>query len=147
VVDAERAAAGLEQIFESADYIIVSQNFVRRQTASDEPEKGAHLFQRKYGGVTVVTAGEKGVYCSTKENVLYQPAFPVEVVDTTGAGDVFHGAFVVGLIENWPLPKILEFSAAAAALKCRGLGGRAMIPNREETVEFLREKGTSEFWK
>jgi len=62
-------------------------------------------------------------------------------VDTTGAGDVFHGAFMVGLIENWPLPKILEFSAAVAAMKCRGLGGREMIPNREEVVEFLRDTG------
>ena len=72
---------------------------------------------------------------------FYQPAFQVDAVDTTGAGDVFHGAFMVGLIENWPLPKILEFSVAVAAMKCRGLGGREMIPNREEVVEFLRDTG------
>jgi hypothetical protein len=53
---------------------------------------------------------------------------------------IFHGAFMVGLIENWPLPKTLEFSAAVAAMKCRGLGGRAMIPGRHEVEEFLREK-------
>ncbi|MGH7455295.1 MAG: hypothetical protein ACRENG_28340 [bacterium] len=52
---------------------------------------------------------------------------------------------MLGLIENWPLPKILEFSAAVAAMKCRGLGGRAMIPNRKEAEEFLREKGTMDF--
>jgi sugar/nucleoside kinase (ribokinase family) len=68
------------------------------------------------------------------------------VLDTTGTGDVFHGAFMVGLIENWPLQKILEFSAAVAAMKCRGLGGRAPIPNKKEALEFLRKKGTPKFW-
>jgi sugar/nucleoside kinase (ribokinase family) len=47
---------------------------------------------------------------------------------------------MAGLIEYWPLPKILEFSAAVAAMKCRGLGGREMIPNRKEVEEFLKEK-------
>ncbi|MDZ7344639.1 MAG: PfkB family carbohydrate kinase [candidate division KSB1 bacterium] len=147
VVDAERDAAGLEEIFQLADYMIVSQNFAAQLTSSNDPEESAEALCLKYGGVVVVTAGEKGAYCSTKRKRLYQPAFSVEVVDTTGAGDVFHGAFMVGLIEQWPLQQILEFSAAVAAMKCRGLGGRATIPNRIEAVEFLRERSKTKFWK
>jgi len=139
VIDAERKVPRFEEILQFADYIIVSQHFAAQQTGSGNPGKSAELLQRKYGGVAVVTAGEHGVFCRTSAMTFYQPAFQVEVVDTTGAGDVFHGAFMAGLIENWALPKILEFAAAAAAMKCRGLGGRAMIPNREEAVEFLRE--------
>jgi sugar/nucleoside kinase (ribokinase family) len=145
VVDAEREVPRFEVILQLADYIIVSQRFAAQQTRSDNPEKSAELFQQKYGGVAVVTAGENGAFCRTSESIFYQPVFQVGVVDTTGAGDVFHGAFMAGLIENWPLPKILEFAAAAAAMKCRGLGGRGMIPSRAEVMEFLREKGMIKF--
>lgn len=147
VVDAERNTPGVEEIFQLADYLIVSQSFAAQHMSSNDPEESAEALRIKYGGIVVVTAGEKGAYCSMEKNNLYQPAFPVEVVDTTGAGDVFHGAFMVGLIENWPLSKTLEFSAAVAAMKCRGLGGRAMIPTRKEAVGFLREMRKTKFWK
>jgi sugar/nucleoside kinase (ribokinase family) len=140
VIDAERQVPKIEEILPLADYIIVSQNFAAQQTGSGDPEKAAHLLHKKYDSVVVVTAGEMGAFCRTAESVFYQPAFQVNVVDTTGAGDVFHGAFMAGLIENWPLPKILEFSAAVAAMKCRGVGGRALIPKRKETEEFLKER-------
>ncbi len=147
VVDAERNVAGFERILHVADYIIVSQNFAAQQTGSADPEQSAPRLQQKYGGIIVVTVGENGAFCRTPENIFYQPAFQVDVVDTTGAGDVFHGAFMVGLIEHWPLPKILEFASAVAAMKCRGLGGRGMIPRWEEALAFLRERGTKEYWK
>ena len=145
VVDAERNAAGFEPILHAADYVIVSQNFAAQQTGSADPEQSASRLQQKYGGIIVVTAGESGAFCRTPENTFYQPAFPVEVVDTTGAGDVFHGAFMAGLLEHWPLPKILEFASAVAAMKCRGLGGRAMIPNRREVEAFLQSRGILRF--
>lgn len=145
VVDAERQVAGFEAILQAVDYIILSRHFAAQQTGITDPEKSASWLQGKYGGTVVVTAGETGAFCRTSEQDFYQPAFPVEVVDTTGAGDVFHGAFMAGLIEQWPLPKILEFSAAAAAMKCRGLGGRAMIPTRKELLAFLQENGASQF--
>lgn len=145
VVDAERNVAGFEPILHAADYVIVSQNFAAQQTGSADPEQSASRLQQKYGGIIVVTAGESGAFCRTPENTFYQPAFPVEVVDTTGAGDVFHGAFMAGLLEHWPLPKILEFASAVAAMKCRGLGGRAMIPNRREAEAFLQSRGILRF--
>jgi sugar/nucleoside kinase (ribokinase family) len=64
-----------------------------------------------------------------------------EVIDTTGAGDVFHGAFLVGLQHGWPLRDIVSFSSAVSALKCTQLGGRAGIPTMAEALAFLKERG------
>ena len=67
-------------------------------------------------------------------------AFDVDVVDTLGAGDVFHGAFVLALAETRPVPDALRWASAAAALKCTRFGGRAGIPSRAEVDEFLGER-------
>jgi len=76
-----------------------------------------------------ITAGPEGCHYLDGASAAHQPAFPVEVVDTTGAGDVFHGAFGYALACRWPIPRCVEFASAVAALSCRALGGRAGIPN------------------
>ena len=63
------------------------------------------------------------------------------MVDTTGAGDVFHGAYIVGLLYGWNLRQIALFSAAVSAIKCTKLGGRAGIPRFEEVMAFLKHRG------
>jgi sugar/nucleoside kinase (ribokinase family) len=63
------------------------------------------------------------------------------VVDTTGAGDVYHGAFLVGLLHGWDLRTVATFSSAVAAIKCTQLSGRRGIPSFERTLAFLREHG------
>jgi ribokinase len=146
VVDAERFTPGFDAILTTADYIISSRKFAELQTGSANPPESARLLRERYGGTIVVTAGEQGAFCQTAKHSFHQPAFSVEVVDTTGAGDVFHGAFMAGLARNWPLSKILEFSAGVAALKCRGLGGREPIPTNKEVFTFLKENGTAKFW-
>jgi sugar/nucleoside kinase (ribokinase family) len=70
------------------------------------------------------------------DRIMYSKGFEVEAVDTTGAGDVFHAAFIYGLIKNWDVAKILRFANAAAALKCTRMGGRA-VPTLEEMDSFL----------
>jgi len=66
----------------------------------------------------------------------------VDVVDTTGAGDVFHGGYIYGLLQGWDIKKVVRFASAFAALKCRKPGGRSGIPSLTEVDAFLREKGT-----
>jgi sugar/nucleoside kinase (ribokinase family) len=70
--------------------------------------------------------------------IVYAKGFKTDVVDTTGAGDVFHAGFIYGLLQNWGLEKILQFANAVAALKCRELGGRKGIPTLREVQEFLK---------
>jgi sugar/nucleoside kinase (ribokinase family) len=69
----------------------------------------------------------------------------VDVVDTTGAGDVFHGAFLYGLLQGWKAGDILLFANAVSALKCTRLGGRAGIPRPAEVRTFLDARGQGKF--
>jgi ribokinase len=85
--------------------------------------------------IVVQTEGEDGCYTVTAGECFHTPACAVEVVDTTGAGDVFHGAYLFGLLKGWDLPKTARFACAVAALKCAHLGGRAGIPTYEEVKE------------
>jgi sulfofructose kinase len=95
-----------------------------------------------YGArIAVVTAGERGCWYSADGKGGHCPAFDVEVVDSTGAGDVFHGAFAYALARGWPVGRCVEFAAAVAALKCRQLGGRTGIPSLGEAMDFLRAYG------
>src|SRR5206468_731176 len=64
------------------------------------------------------------------------PAFKVHAVDTTGAGDIFHGGFIYGLLQNWPLDQIMTFANAAAGLNCTHLGARARIPPLFEILQL-----------
>jgi sulfofructose kinase len=88
--------------------------------------------------VVVVTEGEHGSWCVSPEGAFHTPAFPVHpVVDTTGAGDVFHGAFLYARTRGWAIRPALRLGAAVAALKCRALGGRAGIPTLAEALALV----------
>ena len=91
--------------------------------------------------IVVQTEGADGCYTVTADDQFHTPVFPVEVVDTTGAGDVFHGAYAVGLLRGWPLRHVAALASAVAAIKCTRLGGRAGIPAMDEALTFLRERG------
>jgi len=85
----------------------------------------------------MITLGEDGCIWLEDGAVRRCPAFAVEVVDTTGCGDVFHGAFTFGMARGWDVAANVRFASAAAALKCRALGGRTGIPAYGDVVAFL----------
>jgi sulfofructose kinase len=85
----------------------------------------------------VITLGAKGSVGWTGGEVLTQTVFPVDAVDTTGAGDVYHGAYVYGLLKDWDMKACMRFASAASALKCRAIGARAGIPTLHEVTQFL----------
>lgn len=91
--------------------------------------------------VVVQTHGAGGCHTTTPHEEFHTPAFTVEVVDTTGAGDVFHGAYLVGLAKGYTLRDAAVFASAVAALKCTGLGGRRPIPTFDQTLAFLASRG------
>jgi sulfofructose kinase len=90
-----------------------------------------------------ITRGARGLVGLSDEGYLEMPAFDVEVVDTTGAGDTLHGAFCFGLTQGYGFEDNLVFSSAVAAMKCRRIGGRAGIPRFAEVQAFLRERRSS----
>lgn len=84
-----------------------------------------------------VTLGERGFTGIDNGEVFDIPAVIVETVDTLGAGDVFHGAFMVGILHGWDTRQSARFASAAAAMTCRELGGRKGIPTFDEVLEFM----------
>ena len=142
VLDAGSLREGSAELVERTDALMVSTLFARQFTGEDDPERAARAMfggRRRIAGVTL---GERGCVYVTEDGLFHQPAFEVEVVDTTGAGDVFHGAFSFGLAKGWPYPRIVEFASAVAAIKCTKLGGRTGIPTYAEAVSFLQARGT-----
>ncbi len=125
------------------DVLISGSGFVQGLTG--EPDLSCALEAAlDYGPrIVVQTEGADGAYTVTRgpagvEERVHTPAFACNVIDTTGAGDVFHGAYIVGLLHGWDVRETARFASAVSALKCTRLGGRAGIPTFEETMAFLQ---------
>lgn len=138
MIDAERPSEAAERLLPLCDYMVVSELFGREVTGQDDLGVAARQLQRDYGGVAVMTAGEQGSWCCDGDALFHTPAFPVEAVDTTGAGDVFHGSLLYALLHDYDLRGALRFASATAALKCRAPGGRAGIPTLAEVEALIR---------
>ena len=91
--------------------------------------------------IVVQTEGADGCYTVTREERFHTPAFCVPVVDTTGAGDVFHGAYAAALLRGWDARRAALFSSAVSAIKCQRLGGRPGCPRFEDVMQFLDGTG------
>lgn len=139
VLDAGSTREKIQDLLPLVDHMVVSKQFAEKFTGQQEPGAGAmKLLARGFKSVAV-TLGRFGAVCASGGDFFQQDAFEVEVIDTTGAGDVFHGAYIYGLGKGWDLPTVVEFSSAAAALKCKRIGGRQGIPSVDEVVQFLEE--------
>jgi len=123
------------------DYLVASERFARDFTGEDDLEKAFNALKRQAPSV-VVTLGERGLKGRNGSSEGRLPAFPIEAVDTTGAGDTFHGAFALELARGAGFVSALVFASAAAALSCRSLGARPGIPTRRAVQEFLNQQRT-----
>jgi sugar/nucleoside kinase (ribokinase family) len=83
----------------------------------------------------VITLGEEGAVGLESDTLVRQPALEIDVIDTTGASEVFRGAFLYGLVKGWNLDRCLPFANAAAGLNCRHLGGVGGIAPLAEILE------------
>jgi sugar/nucleoside kinase (ribokinase family) len=128
IADLDEMYPGVERLIESVDYLIVSRDFPSRLMKEKDLEKALRGMQLRYGCVlTAATLGEDGVLAWNGARLLHRSAYRVPVVDTTGAGDVFHAGFIYGLLQGWPLERQLDFACAAAALNCTASGARGGI--------------------
>jgi len=130
---------GLDDMLHLTDVLIVAREFARMYTDEDDVEKAGPKLLDYGARIVGITDGLNGSWVWTAEEHFHQPAFKVDVVDTTGAGDVYHGAFLYGLLQGWQLRRVAAFASATAALKCGKLGGRAGIPSRTQVEVFLGE--------
>lgn len=120
-----------------ADHAIFSEPGLAGYAGCDEPEAALEEVFRERGKVVAVTLGEKGVLLRSGPGLTHVPAPKVTAVDTTGAGDAFHGAYLVGIVETRNPVAAARFACAVAALKCTRLGGRAGLPTRAEVAAFM----------
>ena len=151
VADLEVSSAPLlSELIGLVDHLIVPWNIgVELTGAADGPAVARGLWEARTDARTggrsavVVTRGTEGSWCMSAERpgkVFHQPSFRVETVDTTGCGDVFHGAYAAALREGRPVEERLRFAAAVAALKATRVGGQKGIPTRGEVEKFLGER-------
>lgn len=143
LLDAGSVRPGLLDIARLSDYVVASEEFARGLGWVLAPEFLRQEKEKMGIKVLTITLGERGSITTSGDQVFEVPAFHVNAADTTGAGDVFHGAYIYGLLQGWGLRNVVTFASALAAMKCRMIGGRAGIPRLDEVVSFLRERGQS----
>jgi sulfofructose kinase len=146
VADLERNDwPGFDQLLDLVDHLIVSRTFATRLTGEAEPATALKRLWRRERQAVAITGGEQGCWYMGQDELglaRHQPAFPVAAVDTTGCGDVFHGAYASALARGLNLPERIRFATAAAALKATRAGGQAGIPKRDAVEGFLAEHST-----
>jgi ribokinase len=134
-------SATWHELVRQADILICAAGFGQSLTGLADPWESGAAALTLGPRIVVQTEGEQGSYTVTATERFHTPAFRVDVVDTTGAGDVFHGAYLVALLHNWDLPRAARFASAVAAIKCTQPGGRRGIPTFEQTLAFLQARG------
>lgn len=141
VLDVDKAADLDDPLLQNATHAIFSGESLRASTKCDGLVQGFDLVREKLkNSFVAVTDGHNGgLWCGGGEVRTY-PAFKVDVVDTLGAGDTFHGAFALALIEGKSIVETLRFASAAAALKCTRFGGISSAPTRAMVEKFLKER-------
>ena len=134
VVDAGTLREGMLELAKYSNYFIVSESFARDLVQNDNPHLACEKLQRLGPEVVGVTLGGKGYLARSRHQWIEREAYPVNAIDTTGCGDLFHAGITNGILRGWNLEKTLDFSAWAAALVSTQLGGRAGIPSFDECI-------------
>jgi sulfofructose kinase len=138
-VDVDTIYPGFERVLPLVDYLIASAEFPARWTSIEDPLNALIAIQRASGmRVAAMTLGAHGALAYSKGRFHYSPAFVVNCIDTTGAGDVFHGAFCYSVLQQMPIAEALEFSNAMAALNCTAQGARGRIARGEEARQLIQ---------
>ena len=137
LLDADVTPQDIAELIALSDHAAFSAPGLRRLTQLDGAEDALKKAQMLTNGHVYVTQGRDGCFWLESGRLCHQPGFEVEVVDTTGAGDVFHGALAVSLAQQASAADAVRFASAVAALKCTRPGGRAGIPDCDQTRSFL----------
>ena len=123
-----------------SDICIVAREFAARHTGEELAERAGPALLSTGPAIVAITDGARGSWVFSQDGTsFHQPAFPVRVVDTTGCGDCYHGAFLSGLFRGLDLRSAARLASAAAALNAQSLGGRQALPTLTQVQEFLEQ--------
>jgi len=141
VADFKRTYDGLDSLWPYIDYCILPYFYASELTGLTEPVEMLNALAGMQPGKPVITKGAEGGWYLEKGGMETYPVFPVEAVDSTGAGDAFHGAFCYFLSRGMSFRDCLTLSSAVGALNCRGRGGRSSLPDSDELAHFIHASG------
>ncbi len=141
-VDVDTIYMGFEKVLPYVDYLIASSEFPGRWTKIDDPFLALRAIQQEHGmRVAAMTLGAHGSLALAGGEFIYSPAYVVNCLDTSGAGDVFHGAFCYAVLQDMPIGEALDFSNAMAALNCTAIGARGGISTLAEARHLMSQAG------
>ena len=143
-IDADGYSDDIVSMIPKIDVFVGSEDFYRVMFSDENYEENCRKVMAMGSRIAVFTLGANGCAGVSEEGFFRLPAFPVKVVDTVGAGDLFHGAFLAGLLKNMAVEEAARFASAAAAIKCTRIGGRAGIPDVKTVEQFLKD-GTIDY--
>jgi len=141
VIDGDKPSSVDDPLLALGTHVIFSTEGLRGTTGIDNPTTALMQLRERLDVFLSVTDGPNGVFWIEDDAIRHRPAFAIRAVDTLGAGDTFHGAFTLALIEGQAIDQAMRFASAAAALKCLRFGGNSGTPSRAEVDEFLRTHG------
>ncbi len=137
-VDVDTIYHGFDKVLPNVDYLVTSSEFPMQWTNERDPFKALATLQKEYGmRVAAMTLGAHGSLALLDGKFYYSPAFVVNCLDTTGAGDVFHGAFCYAVLKGMSMDETLTFSNASAALNCTEIGARGGIRGVEAARSLM----------
>jgi sulfofructose kinase len=137
-LDVDTLYPDFDPVLRNTDYLVASSVWPGRWTGETDPFVALPRLQREYGfKIAAMTLGEYGSMALKDGQFVYSPAFSVQCLDTTGAGDAFHGGFCFAMLQGMPLAQALEFSNAIAALNCTAIGARGHIGTLTEVNDLI----------
>jgi sulfofructose kinase len=138
-VDVDTIYAGFDRVLPLVDYLVSSTEFPARWTGIEDPCAALIAIERaNHMRVAAMTLGAHGALAYVEGRFHYSPGFVMNCIDTTGAGDVFHGAFCYSVLQQMPIREALEFSNAMAALNCTAAGARGHIADVAEAWRLMQ---------
>ena len=137
VLDPARPYAEIKPLLSCVDVPIVPAYWAENLMPGKPPAAVAERLVSEGAEIAVVTLGERGAVVCWAGGTQAIPAYPVDVVDTTGAGDAYHGAFMFALLQEWEAPQMARFASAVGSMNCRAIGGRSALPTRPEVDAFM----------
>jgi sugar/nucleoside kinase (ribokinase family) len=138
--DIDRITDRTQELIDAVSIPIFAEHVPPRVSGLKDHESALRALRRPHHRLLCVTLGENGAMALDDDGIHYAPAFQVEAVDTTGAGDVFRAGFIYAMLRGWPTEEILRFANAAAAVSCTRLGALGGIPSLQE-IETMAASG------
>ncbi|TFE68007.1 carbohydrate kinase family protein [Methylacidiphilum caldifontis] len=138
VLDGGSLHEGTLSLASQVDYLVSSEKFIKQLTALNDPQLAFEKASEKYPNL-IVTLGEKGLFWSYLNKKGMMKSLPITPVDTNGAGDVFHGAFCLGIARGMDWNNLLLFATVAAGLSCTRKGARSSFPTKKEVERELKK--------